>query len=154
MNVSRRIQRTFVHHVEAPRERVFPLLCPVREHEWIEGWSADVVFSRSGVAEDHCVFTTDHGGERTTWVINAHDPRGGRVSFTLFERDHVQRLDVAVFDETPSRTRLEWTRTYTALNDEGAMALEHATGAALDARMVKLQSSLRHFLATGTCLRG
>jgi hypothetical protein len=50
---------------------VFPLLCPVREYEWIEPWSCDMVFSESGLAENNAVFRTHfpaQGGEET-WVV-------------------------------------------------------------------------------------
>ena len=43
--------------------RVFPLLCPVREAEWLPGWHAEVLHSASGLAELGCVFRTrDEGG--------------------------------------------------------------------------------------------
>ena len=41
--------------VDAPPEVVFPLLCPVREYEWLEDWTCEMVFSESGVAEEDCV---------------------------------------------------------------------------------------------------
>jgi hypothetical protein len=44
------MQKEFVFEVAAPPDRVFPLLCPVRERDWLEGWEADMVYSASGVA--------------------------------------------------------------------------------------------------------
>lgn len=70
-----RAQRTYVQKLSAPPERVFPLVCPVREAEWIEGWDPIVVYSRSGVAEPDCVFITREGERETTWAITDH----GRV---------------------------------------------------------------------------
>lgn len=56
-NHMRRTMHGTMRH-PAPLERVFPLLCPVREREWLQGWDATMVCSESGVAEPGCVFTT------------------------------------------------------------------------------------------------
>ena len=58
--------RKTVHHVAkigAPVEKVFPLLCPVREYEWIDGWSCRLVHSESGFAEKGAIFTTGFRAE-------------------------------------------------------------------------------------------
>ena len=39
--------------------KVFPLLCPVREADWIDGWNPVLVLTQSGFAEQDCVFITD-----------------------------------------------------------------------------------------------
>ena len=59
----REFQATRVTHEysqtnDAPPEKVFPLLCPVREEEWVPGWQGRVIYSQSGVAESSCVFAT------------------------------------------------------------------------------------------------
>ena len=38
-------------HFDAPPDRVFPLLCPVREYDWIDGWECRMVYAETGVAE-------------------------------------------------------------------------------------------------------
>jgi hypothetical protein len=150
--VAQRVRRVFVHRVDAPASSVFPLLCPVREREWVEGWEAEVVSSASGLVEDHCVFTTDvpaHG--RATWVVSTYDPSAHRIGFTVFHpRGWVERLDVVVVGESSSTSRVDWTRTYTPLDEDGRALLGESTGPALDARMARLHASLRQFLATGS----
>lgn len=67
--------------VAAPPDAVFPLLCPVREYEWIDGWSCQLIFSDSGFVEDGCVFTTRLTGEGpTVWVTTRHDPAGRHLA--------------------------------------------------------------------------
>jgi hypothetical protein len=73
-----RVVKEYVHEVHARPEKVFPLLCPVREYEWIEGWNCDMLYSESGVAEDNCVFRThlpDRG--EATWVVSKYDRARG-----------------------------------------------------------------------------
>jgi len=57
---SGRINRNYVQHIQAAPDAVFPLLYPVREGDWLDGWSegVEIVHSRSGLAEDDCVFIT------------------------------------------------------------------------------------------------
>lgn len=38
-------------HVHASPEAIFPLLCPVREYDWIPGWDCRLVYTESGLAE-------------------------------------------------------------------------------------------------------
>ncbi len=53
-----RVSWCYTQHLDAPPELVFPLLCPVRETEWVIDWKPKVVFSESGLAEADCVFIT------------------------------------------------------------------------------------------------
>jgi hypothetical protein len=43
-----RAVHTYVQRLVAGPERVFPLLCPVREADWIEGWNPLQVPERIG----------------------------------------------------------------------------------------------------------
>lgn len=67
------------------RTGVFPLLCPVREAEWLDGWRYTMIYSQSGLVEEGAVFRTPHEGEPdTVWVVTHHDPVHRRVEFTRF----------------------------------------------------------------------
>ncbi len=41
-----RVIRTFKQQLVAEPAKVFPLLCPVREADWIDGWNPLVVIQR------------------------------------------------------------------------------------------------------------
>lgn len=53
-----RIERTATFSLPVSAEIIFPLLCPVREYEWIPDWSCEMVYSQSGFAEKGATFTT------------------------------------------------------------------------------------------------
>ena len=147
----RRLVRSFQHTVAAPPEVVFPLLCPVREHDWVPGWQAQLVHSDSGYAEDHCVFVTDGDGG-ATWVVTRHEPPRA-VGFAIFRTGRVERLDIALTPRGPSTTELLWTRTYTSLAaHENENENEHEHENDLDARMARLFAALAHYCATGARL--
>ena len=149
MTQARRLKREFVFEVAALPERVFPLLCPVRESDWIAGWEAHMVYSAGGLAEDHAVFTTDFPDRgRGTWVVSHYDPTRFEIGFTIFYPDLcVERLDVRLAPCGSGATRTRWTRTYTALSETGLCYLERNTGEALDARMDGLRVSLQKYCA-------
>ena len=74
-----RAVRSYTQHLVGPPEAVFPLLCPVREADWIEGWDPLLVVSHSGVAEPDCVFTTAAAPADAIWYITRHEPEDGFV---------------------------------------------------------------------------
>jgi hypothetical protein len=71
----KRATRTYTQKLTARPEAVFPLLCPVREAQWIEGWNPLLVISASGVAEPDCVFVTAGDPEDAIWYITRHEPQ-------------------------------------------------------------------------------
>lgn len=107
--------------VPASPQRVFPLLCPVREHEWVPGWRAEVLHSDSGLAELGCVFVTPDGHDQTpvTWVIHRYEPCA-RIGFTIFAPSaFVELLEIELRGDS-HETELVWRRHATALGAAGA----------------------------------
>jgi len=74
-----RVTRTFTQKLVAEPSMVFPLLCPVREADWLDGWDPLAVFSESGVAEVDCVFLTEASPSNAIWYISRHEPSNGFV---------------------------------------------------------------------------
>ena len=76
MNVRQpnRVTHTYTQRLCRPAASVFPLLCPVREADWIDGWHPLAVYSTSGVAEPDCVFVTDAEPHDAVWYITRHEP--------------------------------------------------------------------------------
>src|SRR5262245_4589080 len=95
---SKRITRAYRQTIEAPPAVVFPLLCPVREVEWLDTWAFEWIHSASGLAEPGAVFKTSAVGEADTiWVMSRHDREAMRVQFTRVTPDsRVCLLDVVL----------------------------------------------------------
>lgn len=68
-----RVTRSYTQRLVAAPSVVFPLLCPVREADWIEGWDPISVVTGSGAAEPDCVFVTPPG-DHVLRVV--HEGRG------------------------------------------------------------------------------
>jgi hypothetical protein len=144
-----RVTRTFTQRLEAPAEQVLPLLCPVRETEWVEGWAPRLVLSTSGVVERDCVFTTPDGEREATWMVTEHDPASGLVEMVKVTPGFlVVRLRILLrpLNEPPVETAADVTYTYTALGPEGEAFVAARTEAAYEAFMRGWESALNAHL--------
>ena len=140
--------------VQAPVQSVFPLLCPVREYDWIDGWACEMIHSVSGVAEAGCIFRTQFKGEgQMTWVVSAYEP-DRHIAFTCFVHPHlVMRLSIDLEPAAPDATLTRWTREFTVVDGGGEAGLAGAADhAAYRQMMARLSAALSHYVSTGTCL--
>ena len=132
----------------APPEEVFPLLCPVRELEWIEGWSCTMAYSDSGVAEEDCVFTTDLE-DHAVWVVTAYQPPS-RIEFCIVsDTDVVARLKIRLEATPEGGSRIVWRRIYTAIGESGADRIRALDPEEVRSKMEGLAARLEHFLVHG-----
>lgn len=121
-----RVVRTFVQHIHATPEEVFPLLCPELEKAWLPGWDYRMIHSASGVAELGAVFETPHPMGTTRWVVTEHEP-ARRVGFVRWQADGVVvRIGITLGRHHAGTTVvcIEYTFTPT---DDGARAILAAT---------------------------
>jgi len=142
----------FAHdmHIDAPLEDVFPLLCPVRENDWVIGWEeiTTMISSESGLAELGAVFRTQHAGEAAeTWVITRYEPTE-RIAFARFGGDVVTRLDIEL-TEVHGKTRATWTTSQVATSESGNARAEAVTQESHGASRAGLEVMLQYYLATG-----
>ncbi|MBI4832883.1 MAG: hypothetical protein HY801_15290 [Candidatus Lindowbacteria bacterium] len=150
----KRFVKEHVYQLVASREKVFPLLCPVREYEWIHGWVCDMVYSDSGIAENNCIFKTEfpHGLGEGIWVVSKYDTENFGIGFVIvYPGMAVENLDVWL-EAADNGSIIHWRRTYTGLSPDGNRVLEHLTGEFLDMMMQWTINSLNHYLAKGEML--
>lgn len=140
-------------HVDAAPETVFPLLCPVREYDWIEQWQCTMVYTRSGYAEPGCVFQTAFkdgasGIELTdTWVVCRHEP-DREVAFVR-NNGHRTILYTITLEPDIRGTRLIWSQQLTGLTPEGNDMVRAATQADFTTLVASLEIMLDHYCTTG-----
>ena len=146
-----RVVRTYRQTIEAPPDVVFPLLCPVREAEWLEGWRCTMIYSASGLAEDGAVFTTTGDGEPdTVWIMTRYDPRAGLVDFTrVTPGSRACLIHLAVSPATGGRSHVDIEYAHTSLTPAGDAYLKTWTSEAFLDAMVFWERSMNYFLETG-----
>jgi hypothetical protein len=148
---SKRVVRTYRQSIEAAAEVVFPLLCPVREAEWLEGWAHTMVYSASGLIEEGAVFTTASEGEAdTVWIVSRHDAAAGRVEFSrVTPGSRTCHLKIALSPCSDGHTHVDVSYAYTALTGAGEQFLEAWTSEAFLEGMIFWERSMNHYLRTG-----
>ena len=153
-----RIVRTCTQRIDAPPAVVFPLICPVREADWLDGWADgyELIYSASGLAEKDCVFRTHgHGDPEMIWTISEHDSDRGVVEFVrVMARFVATTLRVTIADGGDGTSAVEVTYVVTPVSDEGArFAATRYGGEALPDAIRWWETSMNHYLRTGECLR-
>jgi hypothetical protein len=119
-----RLTRTFVQRIEATPEQVFPLLCPVREREWLPGWDCRMIYSQSGIAERGAVFETAHLNGATVWVVSDHVP-SRRIEFVRWQPDGLLvQIEITLGRHSQGDTAVCIAYTHTPVNDHGRTALK------------------------------
>jgi hypothetical protein len=149
----KRVTHEYAQHNVAPPERVFPLLCPVREAEWVPGWRYRLIYSESGVAEDGCVFITpNEDGTETTWVVTAYDPASFCIGFAWVNPGLVAaqtRISLSRRAEAPGHTTARIQYVYTGLSPQGNREIERYDQKWFHHKMQNWEVAINHYLQTG-----
>lgn len=145
-----RIHYTYTQSLAAPPERVFPLLCPVRETEWVPGWMPVWVVSASGVMEEGCVFLTREELAEAIWIAVRHDPEDHHLELLKIVPDHlVCRYEIRLTPAPNGRTAAEVTYSCTAISPAGETFLNGLTSAWYADFMNRWEKGLNYYLAHG-----
>ncbi len=164
---SNRVVHEYVQTNLAAPEKVFPLLCPVREADWIPGWRYKLICSESGVAELGCVFTTedptvesekyssrsnprDANSLETTWICVDYDPTAFRIAYVWIKPARVAtelRIQLTAADDGQTRSHIRFR--YTGLSPEGNREVESYNQTWFDAKMRGWETAINHYLTAG-----
>jgi len=143
-----RATHTYRQRLQAPPEKVFPLLCPVREAEWAQGWLPDLVISSSGVAERDCVFITSDKLGTGFWYITRHEPERLFVEMLKIVPGMTAcRLEIQL-GKDGAECVADVTYTHTSLGPAGDEFVGKFTAEYYQEFMQAWESALDHFLAT------
>jgi hypothetical protein len=148
-----RVTRTYTQRLVAEPARVFPLLCPVREAEWIEGWDPPLVITASGVAEPDCVFTTGAAPRQAVWYVTRHEPAAWLVEMIKITPDVTAcRLTIRL-RPAAGGSEAEVTYSHTSLGAEGDAFVASFTEDFYRNLMQDWEARLNHYLRHGSALR-
>lgn len=152
-----RASHTYVQKLAGSLAEVFPLLCPVREAEWIEGWDPLAVWSRSGVAEADCVFTTPAPAgapHDAIWYITRHEPEAGFVEMLKISPGVTACRLTIQLTAVAGGTEAAVTYTHTSLGPAGDRFVAGFTADSYRQFMEDWEARMNHFLRTGRALPG
>jgi hypothetical protein len=143
-----RATHTYRQKLHAPAARVFPLLCPVREMEWAEGWQPDLVISSSGMAERDCVFITPDKLGKAIWYVTRHEPASWFVEMLkILPGVTACRLEIQL-SENGDRCFADITYSHTSLSSTGDEFVAAFTADYYQGFMQAWEKQLNAFLMT------
>ena len=147
------VSRSYTQTICRPPEEVFPLLCPVREAEWVNGWDPRIVLTESGVAETGCIFVTPGLPQDAVWIMTDVDPEALHLEILkIIPGVVLGRIDIQLRPKDDGETEADITYTYTAVSDYGDQMLLEFTPEHFRAFMETWENEINHFLTTGTRL--
>lgn len=155
MNGKKKLIRTYQQTIMGELEEIFPLLCPVREKEWLEGWDYRMLYSERGYAEKGCVFETSNDYGRYLWVITKHDRNNYEIQFVkTVEKEMVVIIDISLHEKDKKITHCNIQYTFIALSEHivEEMIKENSVEN-FNTHMKKWESSLNYYLQHGEMLK-
>ncbi len=155
-----RVEYTRTMQIGTSPGKVFPLACPVEELRWVPNWEYQLVYTRSGVNEDNCIFTEQMSGllmfgrpVTTTWNTTLHDPDKYRVQFLLLLEDKaIIKWELSCRETGVNTTTCTLHLIFTALDDEANELKEDDIEEKLMAIPSFLFPALKHYCETGRLL--
>jgi hypothetical protein len=134
---------------------VFPLLCPVRERDWIDGWDCKMVHSESGLIEKDCVFTTAHHSDlETVWHVTQYDKENYAIEFLrITPNENTVRINIQLEKVDDFKTKAHISYLYTLLNeDESEFKMKQLEQSFSDS-MVYWENAINYYLQTSEMLK-
>lgn len=152
MTTRKRSTSSYTHYMGAEAGAVFPLLCPVREYEWIEWWRATLLHSLSGLAEQDCVFTSTvlEAVGQEVWTCSRYEPPQ-RIDYIRVGRSTVIRLELTLAPAGPG-TALTALMVVSALDEAGDAIVADFAKHGCEGYFKPGALMLAHYLATGALL--
>lgn len=146
--------KSYTMNLHGRPDDIFPLLCPVREYDWIQPWQCEMVYTDSGRAESDCVFKTNfpEDGPEDTWVISRYEPPE-YIEFVRINPIRSIRYSIGLTQQDDENTQAIWKQVITGLNPEGDIFVTGFTDETYRKEMSMLQKMLNHFLKTGEILK-
>lgn len=135
-------------------DRVFPLLCPVMEAEWVPGWMPELVISKSGVCEQECIFITPpeipSEKNKPIWIVTKHDAKNKVIEMYKVVPEHaVSKLEISLESSSINSTTAHISYEITAIGETGEKFMEKFTKEWYQDFMEEWQQQMNYYLKTG-----
>ncbi len=133
----------------AAPEIVFPQFCPTREVDWIDGWTADLIYTTSGYAESDCIFTTPKSNilGPGLWIFTRLEPNKLLEAVIIHEDSVVEHFRIDLINNGDGTCEGIWTLKFTAMSEDGNAIVEGMPDK--DPEFEVVLNGLEHFLKTG-----
>ena len=146
-----RVKFTHTQEYTHSVQEVFPLLCPVREYEYLPAWDCDLVYLDTGFIEEGGVFTTEFpqdGDDKDVWVVSKY-VLNKIIQFVRINTLRAIIYNIEVCSNKPAGTKLSWEQIITGLTPEGNKYVEALREEDFVDRLHGMEKLLQHYLDSG-----
>lgn len=147
--LSKRISREYTQINAGPPEKVFPLLCPVRESEWAPHFKAKVIYSSTGISEDGAIFQTTHDDVIVTWIITKYNPNSLIEMIYIIPNEQVVSINIQLVNHDKKHTKTTIRYTKTGLTERGNTEVEKFTEESFNQQMEHWEKAINYYLLHG-----
>ncbi len=136
-------------------EDIFPLLCPVREKDWLEGWEYKMIHSRSGLIEQDCVFSTPYDNkDETIWQVTQYDTTHFFIEFLrVTPHENVVKINIQLEKINEHNTKSHISYQYTGLNEKQNEYIKNDLAKSFMESMNGWEKAINHYLKNGEMLK-
>jgi hypothetical protein len=113
-----------------------------------------MIYSKSGVAEAGCLFTTPNGdGTESTWLVTDYDPATFRIGFTWVKPGHMAaQINISLKRNPDGNTTARIRYTYTGLSSTGNQEVERYDKKWFEHKMKGWEAAINLYLRTGKAI--
>ena len=147
------IDKNFIQNHPFPARDVFPLLCPVREKDWLPGWDYTMIHSHSGLIEQDCVFSTpQHADLDTLWKVYHYNRDQYEVGFVRHSpgKNMVRIFIKVVQQQQGSQSVIRYI--YTPLSKEEEDYINRGLDDDFQSNMITWEKCINYYLETGSMM--
>ena len=144
-----RIVKCATMFLKGDAKTVFSLLCPVKEADWIKEWVdiCTIVYTKSGIAEEACVFETDVPDEgHSLWICSHYD--ADKCTITYIK--HIVGKAVVKWDmhvrDTADGSAIDSVYNMTSLSEEGVAFVKNYDETYFTVLMDGLQKQINDYV--------
>ena len=106
---------------------IFPLLCPVQEYLWLNGWKTTMLYSETGFAEQDGMFIQNSGFplyKRINWYIINYEPDKNITFLIVVNRIGSIKFVIDLIPVIDTQTKISWTYLITSHGKFGSFFLK------------------------------
>lgn len=144
----------YAQHLGASPEKVFPLLCPVLEAEWVPGWMPDLVISESGVCEQECMFIRPaeipSEPNKSIWIVTKHDAVNWAIEMYKVVPEHtISKFQISLERDSGNSTIAHISYEITAIGVAGERFMKEFSKEWYQGFMEEWEQQMNYYLKTG-----
>jgi len=133
---------------------VFPLLCPVREIDWIPDWEPNLVVSDSGLMEKNCLFTENESENEAIWIVTQYEKDKFVDMYRVLPGVTVSQFSISLDIKNQNSTSACISYEHTALSEAGEKVVDDFTEENFLSFMSHFELAINHYLVTGEKIKG